>query len=124
MWIYEWRNSDDGEFRPCYCFQGGEFLPADYEVMNLGTSQSRTSWFTQAVVCVKWMLSEDGEEVLGDWTLFGKTLKKKVRGEVETVAEFGNERDRVEALERFLGVRLSEEERNGIRGMVSALPPA
>ena len=99
-------------------------MPADYEVMNLGTSQSRTSWFTQAVVCVKWVLSDDGEEVLGDWTLFGDKLKKKIRGQVETVAEFANERERFEALDRYLGVRLSEEERNGIRGMVSALPPA
>ena len=121
LWIFEKRNNDGAEFRPMYCFLGTEFLPQDFEVMNLFTSQSRTIWFTRAVCCVKWLLSDDGEKVVGDLTLMQRSLKRKLGGEVEVLAEFQSEEERIEALKGYLGVTLSEAEKNGIRGMVSEI---
>jgi len=121
LWIFEKKDQDAAEFRPMYCFLGTEFLPQDYEVMNLFTSQSRTMWFTRAVCCVKWLLSEDGEEVVGDLTMMQRHLKRKVGGKVETVKEFQSEQDRIDALKKYLGVTLNEAEKNGIKGMVSEI---
>lgn len=121
LWIFEKRDHDTAEFRPMYCFLGTEFLPQDYEVMNLFTSQSRTMWFTRAVCCVKWLLSEDGKEVIGDLTLMQRHLKRKQHGQVETIMEFASEQDRIDALKKYLGVTLSKAEINGIKGMVSEI---
>ena len=121
LWIYEMRDGEGKEFRPCYCFGETVFLPADYAVMNLATSQARTSWFTQAVVCVKFLLAEDDESIVGDVTLFERSVKRRVGGRSEKLMESESEEDRVLALERYLDVRLSEAQRNGIKGMVSAI---
>ncbi len=66
-------------------------------------------------------MNED-EEMVGDITLFGTDIMKRVRGaKGEDVATIESEEDRIDALEKFLGVRLSQPEKDGIRGMVTAL---
>ena len=122
MWIYHFRFSPDMPYLPAYCFSEIEFLPRDFETMNFFVSRSPKSWFTFHVVCLKFLLDEDSEEMVGDMTLFGADLRKRERGESsEALCAIGSERERVGALERFMGVRLIEEEREGIRGMVTCL---
>jgi hypothetical protein len=89
--------------------------------MSFRTSTSRTSWFTYRLVCVKMVLSEDKEEIIGTITLMGNTLKRRIGGVTEQLGTFGSEGERVEALEKWFGIKLTEEERGGIRGMVSKL---
>lgn len=121
LWIFEKKDHDADEFKPMYCFVGTEFLPQDFEIMNLWTSQSPKIWFTRAVCCVRWLLSEDGEEVVGDLTLMQRSLKRKLRGKVETIRDFEKEEDRVKALKDYLGVTLGKVEQNGIKGMVTEI---
>ena len=120
-WIYQKRNTDDEDFSPCYCFAETEFLPLDFEVMSHYTSTARTSWFTYQIVCVKWVLSEDGEEIVGETTLMDKSIKQRLLGKTEHLMEIKSEEDRLLALERHLSIKLSREEKNGVRGMVSAV---
>lgn len=42
-WVYQKTHGFEGEWQPCYCFTTAEFLPQDFEVMNLWTSTSRAS---------------------------------------------------------------------------------
>ena len=109
-------------YLPAYCFSELEFLPRDFETMNFFVSRSPKSWFTFHVVCLRFLLDETSEEMVGDMTLFGTDLRKRERGKSsEALCEIGSEKERVAALERFMGVRLIEEEREGIRGMVTCL---
>ena len=90
--------------------------------MNHYTSTSPNSWFTNAVVCVKWHLSDDGEKIVGQTTLFGNTLKRRIENRIELEIELKSEGERVEAIDKYLGIPLGEGERTGIAGMQSALP--
>jgi hypothetical protein len=70
---------------------------------------------------MKVVMSEEGEELIGDVTLVGGEVKKRIGGTSKTLAVLESEAQRVEALWGHLGVRLSVEERSGIRGRVSEL---
>jgi arylamine N-acetyltransferase len=127
LWIYNFRHTDTSPWAPAYCFSEREFLPVDFVTMNHFTSTSRTSWFGYTVVCVKMIMGrkdnrEDGEEeIIGDITLNGREVKRRIRGESQVLAVLESEKERVEALEKWLGVSLTAEERVGIRGMVTEI---
>ena len=122
LWLYQHRNSKTQEWLPTYAFSEMEFTPGDYQMMNYFTSTHRTSWFTYFIVCVK-MIMEDGE-IVGDVTLFGSEVKRRVRGKTEVLALCKSEEDRVKALETFLGVKLSSAEIEGVRDMPTELMEA
>ena len=119
MWIYQHRNNSQSAWMPQYCFTELEFLPRDYEVMNFWTSQSPKSWFTQRVVALK-MIVEAGE-IVGYVSLLDKEIKRKVGGKTELLRTCKGEAERVDALERWFGVKLTEEERDGIVGTATEL---
>jgi arylamine N-acetyltransferase len=126
LWVYNFRFSNDSPWLPAYCFSEVEFLPADFVTMNFFVSRSPASWFTYSVVCLKFLMREGsgpgGEEMVGDLTLFGNELRKREMGKAsEKVCEIESEEDRVSALQRYLGVKLSQPERDGIRGMMTSL---
>jgi arylamine N-acetyltransferase len=121
LWVYSFRFSASSAWLPAYCFSEIEFLPVDFVTMNFFVSRSPTSWFTYSLVCLKFLMDER-EEMVGDVTLFGSDLRKREMGRPSVeVAKIESEEDRVGALERVLGVRLSQPEREGIRGMMTAL---
>ena len=120
LWTYQYRHNDESDWLPAYCFGETEFTPSDFVMMNWFMSTSRTSWFTYIVVCVKMVMSEE-EELVGDVTLVGAEVKTRIGGTSKTLAVLESEAQRVEALWEHFGVKLSVEERSGIRGMVSEL---
>ena len=119
LWIYQHRNDAQSPWLPMYCFTELEFLPQDYETINFQTSQSRTSWFTYKIVVVKKILEEG--EVVGTLMLVGGDLKRRVKGRTEELKVCKIEEDRVQALEEWFGIKLGDDERAGIRGMVTEL---
>jgi arylamine N-acetyltransferase len=121
LWTYQYRHTDELDWLPAYCFGETEFTPSDFAMMNWFMSTSRTSWFTYRVVCMKMVMSEEEEELIGDVTLIGGEVKRRIGGTSMTLAVLESEAQRVEALREHLGVKLSVEERSGIRGMVSEL---
>lgn len=126
FWVYRYRHTVQSPWITGYCFSEVEFLPVDFEIMNLGTSRE-PGLFTDNVICVKMLMEKEvveGEEkvkLVGDVTLFGKEVKRRVGGENQVVQVLRSEEERVEALEKWLHVRLTDEERTGIRGMPSEL---
>lgn len=123
LWIYERRIGEDSAWVPGYCFpEGLETLPADFNIMNHFTSTSRTSFFTYQVICSKFLLSEDGENIVGDITVNKNECHRRTRGKKESLAIFRSEDERIQGLNQYLGLQLSEAQKSGITGMVSSLP--
>ncbi|KAJ9635158.1 hypothetical protein H2199_008644 [Coniosporium tulheliwenetii] len=122
LWVYQHRINDDCDFQDMYCFTELEFLPNDYNLMNFFTSMSPTTWFTQKIVCAKMILNKD-EELSGQ-VILGDGFKRRVGGKTVEERKFKNEEERLECLKVVFGIRFSESERDGIKGMVSELNAA
>ena len=101
---------------PTYCFTELEFLPQDYEMMSYFTSTNSRCFFTYSIVCMKMLLSEDEEKIVGNLTLFNDAVVKQVGAEREILRRLGTEEERVVALREVFGVELTEEEKGGMKG--------
>ena len=119
LWLYQYRHNADQPWLPAYAFSELEFTPNDFKMMNYFTSTHHTSWFTYMIVCVK-MILEDGQ-IVGDITLTGNEVKKRVKGASVVLALCTSEEERLKALDEFFGVKLSSVERDGIRGMITEI---
>ncbi|KAI9717185.1 MAG: hypothetical protein M1812_004933 [Candelaria pacifica] len=119
VWVFEHRNDPQSPWTSAYSFTELEFLPPDYTIMNFYTSTSRTSFFTYTVICMKTVM--EGDEVVGTVTLFGGDMKKRISGKTEHLESCETEEQRVKVLEKYFGIVLGEEEKNGIQGMVTEL---
>lgn len=141
LWTYQYRNADHMDWNSCYCFPELEFTPADFEVMNFYASQSPASFQTRTVLVIKFLRrqQEEEEEDEGDEEeeeeggkprkekkkrnqIYGKVMmvdgvvKRNLGGKTEIVRICRSEEERMEALGGFFGIRLTEEEREGIKG--------
>ena len=119
LWVYQHRNEPQAKWVPMYCFTELEFLPQDYEIMSFWTSQSRKTWFTFRIVVVRTIMEEG--ELVGEVILMGGELKRRVKGVTEHLRSCEREDERMAVLKEWFGVELTEEERAGIRGMVTEL---
>ena len=104
-----------------YSFLGTEFLPQDFEIMNYATSQRPTSWFTQSLVCTRFIMDEAESEVQGMYFLVGREVKKRQFGKTEVVEMLERDADRVKALEKWFDMHLRDYEVEAIRGFVSEI---
>jgi len=121
MWVLEVQNAPGEDWGPVYCFnEMVEFLPADFRLINYFTSTSPTSWFTYTIVVTRVLMGEDGE-VEGSYVLNRNEVKKRVNGKSEVLRVCKDEGDRVDALREYFGIKLSEAEVQGIRGLVTEL---
>lgn len=121
VWIYQVRYNPDSNWLPMICFADVEFLPQDFGVMNFSVSQGRTSWFTQVFVCMRMILNSDGQEIIGQYVMSGKEVKRRIRGQTETLQEMHTEEDRIDALAKYFDMHLRDREIEGIRGLTSEL---
>jgi arylamine N-acetyltransferase len=121
LWMYEIRFTGESPWLPAYCFGEVEFLPRDFEKMSFFVSKSPSSWFTFCVVALNYVMDPETERIIGDVTLFGNEIKMRKYGKSEVLMEIKGEGDRVLALEKYLGIRLTGEEREGIRGTSTEL---
>ena len=120
-WQLEQRYGSDASWTSVYAFHEIEFIPNDFDMINWYVTTHRRSWFTQQIVVGKLLLDTKGEEIVGDVTLFGDTLKKRVRGHTEQEIVCESEDERIFHLEDKFGIRLSARERRSICGTVSEI---
>ncbi|GLA18047.1 N-terminal acetyltransferase [Aspergillus niger] len=120
LWQYEIRNGDS-QWIPAYCFTEMEFLPEDFTIINYYMSTSRESWFTFHVVCVRMLLDEDGDKIVGDLTLFNDTLKERREATSKVLEKFTSDEQRVSALERVFNIHISAADRESIRHTISEI---
>jgi arylamine N-acetyltransferase len=120
LWVYQYQRNEESEFEIKYCFTELEFQPNDYAIMNYYTSTSRHIFFTRTIVAEKKLWGDDGE-LVGNLILGDKNIKWRIHGAKEKDIEFENEADRLDALEKYFGIRFGEAERHGIQGLPSEL---
>lgn len=120
LWQYEICNAGEAWY-PAYCFTETEFLPEDFTIMNYYMSTSRESWFTFHVVCVRMLLDEETQKIVGDLTLFNDTLKRRLGATSEVLQSFTSDEERVAALEKFFSISISQADRECIRHTISEI---
>ena len=59
-------------------------------------------------------MDAQGEEIVGDMTLFERTLRKRIHGELISEVECTSENERVDLLQKYFGITLRDVERKGI----------
>lgn len=121
LWTYQHRISPSHPWVQWYSFGMTEFLPQDFEIMNLATYTRKTSWFTYRLLCLKMVLDEESEQISGVIILAGGNLKKRVFGKEEVLADCKTELERLEALDKWFGIVLSDKQQNAIKGTITAL---
>ncbi|RGP74173.1 arylamine n-acetyltransferase 3 [Fusarium sporotrichioides] len=135
VWIYEFRSNDNGEWIPQWCFIDHEVLPDDIRVMNMAPSKSPSSFFTFKVVAVQFVskkedcsdmetryLKNAGGDIDGSVFIDGNVMKYRKAGVVKMEKTFESEDERLEALKRYFGIELTEENMRAIRGTACAIP--
>ncbi len=121
IWRLEVCNGEGCQWTPTYAFSEIEFLPVDFEMMNWYTSTSPRSWFTHKILVGRMILDAQGEVIVGDISLFERTLRKRIHGEIKLEIECKSEKERVDLLEEYFSIKLEVNERKGILGMVSQI---
>jgi arylamine N-acetyltransferase len=120
LWVYEYRRNDENDWEIKYCYSELEFQPQDYAMMNYFTSTSNRIFFTRLIVADLKIMGDDGE-LVGKLSLAGNSLKWNIHGEKTKEIEFKSEAERLEALEKYFGMKFGDAEREGISGLPSEI---
>lgn len=135
VWIFQHRFDESMEWVPQYCFSELEFLPEDIRGMNFQPWLDPSTFFTHKVVCVRFTTDREkqdapprspGEvemegEIDGSLSLNQDVLKWRRKGEKVMELHFESEEDRVQALEKYFGIKLSDEDAESINGTAAAI---
>ena len=121
MWRLEVRNHENCPWIPTYAFSETEFLPVDFEMMNWYTTTSPRSWLTRRILVARMILDKKAEEIIGDITLFERTLRKRIHGVIAFEVECKSEEERLQLLQQHFGIELGDDEQEGIIGMESQI---
>lgn len=126
LWVLEMRNSTNNEWANAYCFTELEWLPEDFTAINYHTSQNPRSWFTYRLVLSQTLLDEKQERAVGTIVMVNNDISRRMdpNSPKETLATCRTEEERVQAIEKWFGIKLLPEERRGIIGMVTEIKPA
>ncbi|KAF4462769.1 arylamine N-acetyltransferase 2 [Fusarium albosuccineum] len=141
VWIYEFRQIGEADWVPQYCFLDAEFLPEDIRVMNWSPSTSPSSFFTFKILCVTFTTEkvnltgdieqdrkaiqdkEDNGDINGVLILDGATFKWRRKDGVRWERALKSDTERLEALQAYFGVELTEENKRAIEGTAGAIGP-
>ncbi|TLD32219.1 Cis-aconitate decarboxylase [Venturia nashicola] len=136
VWVCQHRYDENAEWIPVYCFVELEFTFEDLSVSNLAPGTSKTSFFTHKVVAVRFTTEyetadgpgpgstreqELGGEIDGSITLSHDNLKWRRHGKKTIDLKLDNEQERIDALEKYFGITLADEDKETIRGTFTEL---
>lgn len=127
MWLYQVRNSPDVPWRAFYTFTDAvEWLPPDFALINRFTGVSTDSFAVTTVLLLKFLRRHEGDEGKSD-EIYGKRMlvdgivKENLGGKTTIVEECKTESERVQALRKWFGVVITEEQQAAIKGYMSEL---
>ncbi|KAH7173291.1 arylamine N-acetyltransferase 4 [Fusarium flagelliforme] len=129
LWIYQYRNSQDSEWNSFYSFPGVEFFALDWDVVNWWINSHPDSHQRRNVLTIKFLqrpvesdASFEGEtEIYGKRMLVNGVVKENLGGKTKIIATCDTEQERIEVLEKYFQLFLTNEEKGGILGYVSEL---
>lgn len=128
LWIYQYRNGSDKAWNSFYSFPGVEFMSLDWGVVNFWMALNSASNQRNNVLAIKFLRrprqlgdDQDLQEIYGKRMLLNGLVKENLGGKTRVVAELKTENDRLQAIDRLFGIRLTEDERQGIRNYLTEL---
>lgn len=121
VWVYSAMAREDAPWQEMYAVAEIEFIPGDFDVMNLKTMTSPQSFFVQHVTCVRTILDPARDRAVGLLILHRDNVKQRRAGQPDTHETLETEAQRVRALEKYFGILLTPEEQGAIRGLASEL---
>lgn len=126
LWVFETCDAHSKQWKAGYCFGETEFLPQDFYNLNFRTMKDPASWFTTTFILTRILLKEGPEAedqvAQGTLTMFGNVLQRRLDGgESEVLLECKSETERVEALEKWFFVKLTEDEVQAISGTAAEI---
>lgn len=120
VWKYSTRADASADWEEMYSFVEVEFFPEDFEVMNYFVMTRPQSFFVQTVLAYRVIMSQEGE-LVGEMILHKNTVKEVRDGASRVLQELRAEEERVEALEKYFFIKLTDRERVAIKGLASEL---
>ena len=82
MWRLEVRNHEDCQWIPRYAFGEINLLPVDFAMMSWYTTTSPRGFPTHTIPVGRMIMDTKTEEIIGDMTLFERTLRKRIYGKI------------------------------------------
>ena len=121
LWFYQFRTNAEDRWKTGYAFSEVEFRREDYEIMNFFTSQHPTSSFIRGFIVSRFLLEENGEDIVGSLMIAKNVVKQNMKGEVQVLQTLATEEERVDALAKYFSIHLLPMEVRGIRSMITEL---
>ena len=136
VWVYQHRHDENSPWIPMYCFVDFEFTPEDVESMNFAPSKNPHSFFTHKVVAVRFTTENEVEgadgpgspeeaalegEIDGSITINHDTLKWRRHGKKVVTIPFETDQERVDAIRKYYGISLAEEDREAIMNTMAQI---
>lgn len=108
--VYSKRDGDKKGWEEIYAFADAEFFTSDFHVLSYYTMKA--SPFTKIIMAQN--VYEDANCQTGRYSLLGNQLWKLVGDEQETVQTLETEADRINALEKYFKIFMSDGEKAAI----------
>lgn len=121
VWVYSVQENEEAPWKDVLAFVELEFMPADFDVINLKTMTAPQSFFVQSVTCMRTILDDDKTKPVGQLILHRDYVKRRMGAESAIIETLETEAQRVSALEKYFDIVLSPEEQRAIRGLPSEL---
>ncbi|KAH8703207.1 hypothetical protein BGW36DRAFT_368962 [Talaromyces proteolyticus] len=122
LWVYQYRNCIDRPWNSFYAFGENEWLPRDFEPINHWVSTHSGSFQTYTMLVVRFLRRQGSSEIYGKVMLVNGDVKQNLGGKTSLLASCETEEERVKALKEHFDITLTEGEREGIEGRITALP--
>jgi arylamine N-acetyltransferase len=137
IWIYQHRPNEESNWAHMYCFTDMEFTPEDIFSMNFSPWLNPQTFFTHKVVAVRFTTDRTREEdpgaddettlegeIDGSLTLNQDVMKWRRGGKKIAEWKFRCDEERQDALKKYFGIVLSEEDREAIKGTAAEVASA
>ena len=147
VWFYEHRTEESAGWAPMYCFVDTEILPADVRSMNWSPWQNPAAIFRKTIICVIFTTADQVDEkgnlrgiaeaqasgtpkgqhpvrgeIDGTVIILGNNMKWRRKGEKKMDRTFKNDGERLDVLEKYFGIVLSQKDRGAIVGTTTEVP--
>ncbi|POS73426.1 N-acetyltransferase [Diaporthe helianthi] len=122
LWVWcSKRGGEGSEWEDMYSFSESEVFPEDFEALNYFIMTRPQSFFLQNVIAYRPVLDEATGELVAERILHGNVVKEGASGQDRVLEVLETEEDRVGALDRYFDIRLTEQEKRGIKGLATEL---
>lgn len=139
VWFYEYRNGRDAAWNTYYAFSESEASDWDLQCANFWVVSHPDSFQRKQILSVKFIRGDVLEEtakstrsehdgkiydevsVVGKIMLADDVVKRNMGGKTELVKQCKTEKERIEALEEYFGIHVTDEEQHGIKGFETEL---